>query len=60
MLKNKELKLLILFLLALSAYQTINLNSNYSEGDDFAQYISQSKVFFDSSYDEYLVQTKLN
>jgi len=60
MLKNKELKLLILFLLALSAYQIINLNSNYSEGDDFAQYISQSKVFFDTSYDEYLVQTKLN
>ncbi len=60
MLKNRHLAFLFVFLIMFSFFQISNLDSNYSYGDDFAQYIMQSKALFDSSSNEYELQTKLN
>ena len=60
MLKNRQLLLLIILLILFSFLQISQLDSNYSYGDDFAQYILQSKALFDSPTSEYELQSKLN
>tara|TARA_Y100000389_G_scaffold203579_1_gene252465 strand:+ start:37881 stop:39218 length:1338 start_codon:yes stop_codon:yes gene_type:complete len=60
MLKNLQFLLFLLFLGFFSILQINNLDSNYSYGDDFAQYIMQSKALFDSSINEHNLQTQLN
>ena len=48
MLKRKDLYFLVFFLVLLSLFQITQINDFYSYGDDFAQYILQSKSLFDS------------
>jgi hypothetical protein len=60
MLKNLQFLLFLLFLGFFSILQINDLDSNYSYGDDFAQYIMQSKALFDSSINEHNLQTQLN
>ncbi len=58
--KTKDLYALILILLTITYIQIVTLNENYGMGDDFAQFILQSKALFGQSYDEYNLQTELN
>lgn len=60
MLKRKDLYVLLLFLVLLSLFQITQINDFYSYGDDFAQYILQSKSLFDSPIAEYELQVNLN
>ena len=58
--KTKDLSALILILLTITYIQIVTLNENYGMGDDFAQFILQSKALFVQSYNEYNLQTELN
>ena len=60
MLKRKDLYFLVFFLVLLSLFQITQINDFYSYGDDFAQYILQSKSLFDSPIAEYELQANLN
>ena len=50
MLKRKDLYFLVFFLILLSLFQISKINGFYSYGEDFAQYILQSKSLFDEQH----------
>ncbi len=58
--KTKYLYGLISILFIITYVQILTLNENYGMGDDFAQFILQSKALFGQSYNEYNLQTELN
>jgi len=58
--KSKGLYAIILILLIITSIQILKLNDNYGMGDDFAQFILQSKALFGNIDKEYNLQTELN